>query len=86
MSWWDRWCWYRGRLRVLLGGLVWDKVLVLLLLALFVLGPERLPVVAEEVGKNLRKLRVWFTNTPAGGRPVLALLPGEPAPFDPDTT
>jgi len=39
---------------VLLGGLVWDKVLVLLLLALFVLGPERLPAVAEEAGKNLR--------------------------------
>ena len=47
MSWWDRLCWCRGRPRVLLGGLVWDKVLVLLLLALFVLGPERLPVVAE---------------------------------------
>ncbi len=46
---------------MLLGGLVWDKVLVLLLLALFVLGPERLPGVAEEAGKNLRKLRVWFT-------------------------
>ena len=111
---------------MLLGGLVWDKVLVLLLLALFVLGPERLPAVAEEAGKNLRKLRVWFTtmtqqvqaelgpevgeldlrslhpreflrknlfedeppppHTPAGGRPVLALLPDEPAPFDPDTT
>ncbi len=37
---------------MLLGGLVWDKVLVLLLLALFVLGPERLPVVAEEAGKT----------------------------------
>jgi len=126
MSWWDRLCWCRGRPRVLLGGLVWDKVLVLLLLALFVLGPERLPAVAEEAGKNLRKLRVWFTTmtqqvqaelgpevgeldlrslhpreflrknlfedeppppyTPTGGRPVLTLLPGEPTPFDPDTT
>ena len=102
------------------------KIVVLGLVALFVLGPERLPGVAEEAGKSLRKLRVWFTTTtqqvqaelgpevgeldlrslhpreflrknlfedeppppytPAGGRPVLTLLPGEPAPFDPDTT
>ena len=35
----------------------WAEIGVLLLLALFVVGPERLPSVARDAGKALRKLR-----------------------------
>jgi sec-independent protein translocase protein TatB len=40
-------------------GLTWDKLLVILVIALFVLGPERLPIYAQKLGdlvKGLRKM------------------------------
>jgi len=43
-----------------LGGFGWGEGLVLMLIGLFVFGPERLPVIAQEAGKNLRKVRVWI--------------------------
>ena len=42
------------------GGLGWPEAGVLMLLALFVFGPDRLPGIAQEAGKNLRKLRVYL--------------------------
>jgi len=42
------------------GGLGWPEAAVLLLLGLFVFGPERLPEIAQEAGRALRKLRVWL--------------------------
>jgi sec-independent protein translocase protein TatB len=45
---------------MLLGGLGWGEFVVVLLIALVVVGPERLPGVAEQAGTNLRKLRVWL--------------------------
>lgn len=110
----------------------WPEIAVLLVVALFVVGPERLPGLAGEAGRGLRKLRLFVkgmtddlkselgpefadvdlaslhprtfvqkhllsdddeTSTfdlldgrgaaaPAGG----PLGPGEPAPWDPDTT
>ncbi|MGZ6791603.1 MAG: sec-independent translocase [Mycobacteriales bacterium] len=44
----------------MLGGLGWPETVALLLLALFVFGPERLPGIAEDLGRNLRKLRVFL--------------------------
>ena len=38
-------------------GLGWGEIGVLLLLALFVVGPERLPGVAADAGRTLRNLR-----------------------------
>lgn len=35
----------------------WGEITVLLLLGLFVFGPERLPTIAAEAGRALRKLR-----------------------------
>lgn len=35
----------------------WPEITVLLLIALFVIGPERLPKVLGELGKGIRKLR-----------------------------
>jgi len=35
----------------------WGEISVLLVLGLFVFGPERLPGIAAEAGKSLRKLR-----------------------------
>ena len=35
----------------------WGEIAVLLVLALFVFGPERLPTIAAEAGKSLRKVR-----------------------------
>jgi sec-independent protein translocase protein TatB len=40
-----------------LGGLGWPETLVLLLLGLFLFGPERLPGLAADAGKMLRRLR-----------------------------
>ena len=109
----------------MLGGLGWPEVAVLLLLGLFVFGPERLPGIAADAGRTLRKVRNYLkdmtdelkselgpevaeldlrslhprefvrkhlleddpdevTLSPAARR--TALLPGEPAPWDPDTT
>jgi sec-independent protein translocase protein TatB len=108
-----------------LGGLGWPEAAVLLLLGLFVFGPERLPDIAADAGRTLRKVRAFLKGMaddvkselgpevadldlrslhprefvrkhlleddpdellPAvpGRRSVL--LPGEPAPWDPDTT
>ena len=41
----------------MLDHLGWGEIMVLLLLALFIFGPERLPGLAAEAGKGLRKLR-----------------------------
>ncbi|CAN5216149.1 Sec-independent protein translocase protein TatB [soil metagenome] len=113
----------------MLESLGWGEIGVLLVLALFVFGPERLPGMAAEAGKGLRKLRLYVKGMtddlktelgpelgevdlrslnpktfiarnlladddededPAGGRPRsradTPLPPGEPAPWDPDTT
>jgi sec-independent protein translocase protein TatB len=40
-----------------LGGLGWPETLVLLLLGLFLFGPERLPGLAADAGRMLRRLR-----------------------------
>ena len=37
----------------------WGEIAVLLVLALFVFGPERLPSVAAEAGRSLRKVRLY---------------------------
>ena len=44
----------------MLGGLGWPETLVIAVLALFVFGPERLPGIAAEAGKSLRKLRLYL--------------------------
>ncbi|MCU1593656.1 MAG: putative Sec-independent protein translocase protein (tatB) [Frankiales bacterium] len=44
----------------MLGGLGWPEAAVLLLLGLFVFGPDRLPGIAQDVGRNLRKVRVYL--------------------------
>ena len=40
------------------GGLGWAETAVIGVLALFVFGPERLPGIAKEAGRTLRKLRM----------------------------
>lgn len=116
-------------------GLGWGEVAVLLLLTLFIVGPERLPGLVTDAGRTLRSLRRslkgltddlktelgpefadvdlsslhprtfvqkhllegdLFDDEPstydlldgADGRPSAGapLAPGEPAPWDPDTT
>lgn len=37
----------------------WGEISVLLVLALFVFGPERLPGMAAELGKGLRRIRQY---------------------------
>ena len=100
----------------------WGEMGVLLLLALFVFGPDRLPGLAQDLGRGLRKARTALRGMtddltaelgpemadldlaslhprtfvqdlmrddhdelPARRR-SRALAPGEPAPWDPDTT
>lgn len=41
----------------MLGGLGWPETAVLLLLGLFLFGPERLPGMAADAGRALRKVR-----------------------------
>lgn len=41
------------------GGLGWPEAAVLLVLALFVFGPERLPGLAADAGRALRRLRAY---------------------------
>ncbi len=38
----------------------WGEVAVLLVLGLFVFGPERLPGMAADAGKTLRKVRLYM--------------------------
>ena len=42
------------------GGLGWPEAAVLLVLGLFVFGPDRLPGMAQEAGRTLRKIRVYL--------------------------
>jgi sec-independent protein translocase protein TatB len=37
----------------------WGEIVVLLVLALFVFGPERLPSLAADAGRGLRKVRLY---------------------------
>ena len=109
-------------------GLGWPEVAVILVLGLFVFGPERLPHLAAEAGRMLRGLRtqakgitddlktelgpelgdldlaslhpktfvrkhLWEDDDDElveqlSGRPrgTVALLAGEPPPWDPDAT
>ncbi len=110
----------------MIGGLGWAEGAVLAVLALFVFGPDRLPGLARDAGRSLRKLRGQLKGmtddlrtelgpelgdldlaslhpkefvrralaeddddqpmvpVPAGRR--TSLLPGEAAPWDPDST
>jgi sec-independent protein translocase protein TatB len=43
------------------GQVGWGEILVLLVLGLFVFGPERLPKVAQDAGRMLRQLRRMAT-------------------------
>ena len=108
----------------MLGGLGWPEMAVILLLGLFVFGPERLPGIAADAGRTLRKVRTYLKGMTAELKEELGpevadldlrslhprefvrkhlleddpdemavdvprqpvLLPGEPAPWDPDTT
>ena len=45
----------------MLADLSWAKVFVLLALALLVFGPERLPTIAADAGRLLRRLRAMAT-------------------------
>ena len=38
----------------------WPELAVIMLLALFVFGPERLPGLAQDAGKGLRQLRLYL--------------------------
>ena len=44
----------------MLGGLGWPEAAVLLLLGLFIFGPERLPGIAADAGRTLRRLRTYL--------------------------
>ena len=107
----------------MLGGLGWPEMAVVLLLGLFVFGPERLPGIAADAGRTLRKVRTYLKGMSEELKSELgpevadldlrslhprefvrkhlleddpdelasypraaALLPGEPPPWDPDTT
>lgn len=112
----------------MLGGLGWPEAAVLLLLGLVLFGPERLPQIAADAGKALRKVREFLKGlqedlkTELGpelgdldlrsldpkafvrkhlledqeelqddgdlgsSRAPQVLGPGEPPPWDPDTT
>ena len=109
---------------LVLGGLGWPEVAVLLLLALFVFGPERLPGLGAgrrpercascgstsracartspaELGPEVGDLDLASLHprefvrkhlfededeAPSYGRSRAELAPGEPTPWDPDTT
>lgn len=43
----------------------WPEILALLLIALFVLGPERLPKILGDVGRMLRKVRTMASSATA---------------------
>lgn len=104
------------------GGLGWPETITIGVLALFVFGPERLPGIAAEAGRSLRRLRGYLKGMTDDLRTELgpeigdldltslhpkefvrkhlleddeddlpsarrrALVPGEPVPWDPDTT
>lgn len=104
----------------MIGGLGWAETAVILLLGLFLFGPERLPGLAADAGRLLRKLRVYvkemgqelkdelgpevadldlrslhpreivrrnlFEDEPFDEPRRTSLAPGEPVPWDPETT
>ena len=40
----------------------WGEILVILVVAVIILGPDRLPDAARRLAKGLRKLRDWANN------------------------
>ncbi len=61
----------------MLGGLGWPEAAVLLVLGLFVFGPERLPSLAQDAGRSLRKLRTYLKGMSADLRTELGPEIGE---------
>ena len=61
------------------GGFGWPEAAVLVLLGLFIFGPERLPGVAQDVGRALRKARVYLKSM---GEDLKAELGPEMADID----
>ncbi len=47
----------------------WGELTVILLLALFVFGPERLPGLAQDAGRALRQVRDYLKGSPTTSRP-----------------
>lgn len=47
----------RGTLTVVFNGVGWGEIVVLLLIGLFVFGPDRLPKAARDAGRMLRQFR-----------------------------
>ncbi len=62
-----------------MGNLGAPEIIILILVALFVFGPERLPEVAAEAGRTLRKIRSMVQGATAD---LKAELPPEMADLD----
>lgn len=46
-------------------GMSWDQIIIILVVGLFLLGPERIPTVVQWVGKSLRQMRTMATGAQA---------------------
>ena len=59
----------------IIGNIGLTELIVIFLLALLVLGPERLPEVSRKLGKLVRDLRAMYANLSRDLGPELASLP-----------
>ena len=58
-------------------------LLLLLVVALLVLGPKRLPEAARSIGRGLRDFRTAVDGEPEGAAPPARALEGGPGPTRP---
>ena len=63
-------------------GLSGEKLLILAIIAVFVLGPERLPEYAKGLANIIKSIRKMAE----GAKTVQSPEPGELAPFDSEST
>jgi len=62
----------------MLGGISWPEILIILVIALIVFGPKRLPEMGRSLGKGIREFRSSLTGEADGEEPPMQ--PKRPAP------
>lgn len=64
----------------MLGGIGWPEIVVILIIALIVFGPKRLPEMGRSLGKGIREFRGSLSGDSDDEPSPREIPPGDPGP------